>query len=179
MFNHSTNLRFSSGDFPASLDLGLVVTFKALTIHIFCAGNIRVFCRVRPFLPGEIDSSCGDGRESICSNGSRGSGKGSKVTSPATQLQICYPDKEMDRKKIALQYSSEQVSALYNGICCYILLLCVYELHNRLQQPRITSLILTVYSVHRAPRSKSLKRFLSLYSQCWTATMSAYLPMGR
>ena len=64
-----------------------------------------MFCRVRPILPGERDG----GRESICSNGSRGSGgKGSKVTTPA-QLQIQYPDKESDAKKIALQYSSEQV----------------------------------------------------------------------
>ena len=76
----------------------------------FCTGNIRVFCRVRPYLPGETD---GCGRESIRSNGSRGSGgKGSKVTSPA-QLQICYPDREMDSKKIALQYSSEQVNIYY------------------------------------------------------------------
>ena len=74
---------------------------------LFCTGNIRVFCRVRPFLPGEMDC----GRESICSNGSRGSGKGSKVTSSA-QLQIQYPDKDVDGKKIALQYSSEQVSTV-------------------------------------------------------------------
>ena len=65
-----------------------------------------MFCRVRPVLPSDGDSC---GRESICSNGSRGSGKGSKVTSSPAQLQIAYPDKDFDAKKISLQYSGEQV----------------------------------------------------------------------
>ena len=97
-----------------------------------------MFCRVRPFLPGEGPDG---GRESICSNGSRGSGKGSKVTSPShAQLQIQYPDEGMDGKRIALQYSSEQVGTVV-ALCtmsCIISVLPGPFQHSGPPMPSIT-----------------------------------------
>lgn len=68
-------------------------------------GNIRVFCRVRPILPDEIDSS--EGRSSTGSN----SGTVSKPSSPQrSHLSIDFPDKETDETKIGLKFNcGEQV----------------------------------------------------------------------
>ena len=82
-------------------------------LHCLHIGNIRVFCRVRPLLPGEVKT--GDGLDdSTASNDSTSSGgstlggrKNSKRGSSSASLQVDYPDR--DRKKIALQFSGTEV----------------------------------------------------------------------
>ena len=58
-------------------------------------GNIRVFCRVRPFLPGESHDEGGRGSASD--------------PSKVSKLDVEFPDYSRDKKKIVL-HTNEQVS---------------------------------------------------------------------
>lgn len=83
-------------------------------LHHFCSGNIRVFCRVRPLLPGEGGmGNLDDSTASVDSTSSRGSThrgrKNSKGEISSANLQIEYPDRDRDRKKIAVQFSGAEV----------------------------------------------------------------------
>ena len=78
-------------------------------LHCLHIGNIRVFCRVRPLLPGEIRTGDGldDSTASNDSTSTLGGRKNSKRGSSSASLQVDYPDR--DRKKIALQFSGTEV----------------------------------------------------------------------
>ena len=93
--------------------MGMSQIVLVLFFHCLHIGNIRVFCRVRPLLPGEVRT--GDGLDdSTASNDSTSSGgsasggrKNSKRGSSSASLQVDYPDR--DRKKIGLQFSGTEV----------------------------------------------------------------------
>ena len=75
---------------------------------VFASGNIRVFCRVRPLLQGEMERF--KRKSSVDSHGSSRPclAEQNKRTEP--KLKIEFPDSSRDGKKINFEFCSNQVS---------------------------------------------------------------------
>ena len=80
-------------------------------------GNIRVFCRVRPLLPGELSSTGLNDSTASADNGSQ-----TAVKADRGNLHIEYPDKEGDCRKISIQFFPYQVK------CCSLQCTCTCKI---------------------------------------------------